>query len=240
MSEPENFLDRWSRRKRGETNEEDKKLETAALPPETGAVAPDVPASDKSTADRKPSGDEEPAFDLSKLPSIDSITAATDIRMFMLPGVPMALRQAALRKVWVTDPKIRDFIEMAENQWDFTADMPGFDFSPPTGDVKKMVAEIFGKSHEEKEAELKAASAEEKPVSIAADVEKPTETSTEQSVRLSGPEERKLIPENPPATEPEPVGLEDPANVASQNIDATQNEIVQEIPKRRHGSALPG
>jgi hypothetical protein len=47
--------------------------------------------------------------------------------------------------MWVADPKIRDFIGIAENQWDFTVQgaTPGFDLAPPTGDVARLVADIF-------------------------------------------------------------------------------------------------
>ncbi|NWG25352.1 MAG: DUF3306 domain-containing protein, partial [Pseudorhodoplanes sp.] len=88
----------------------------------------------------------EPAFDLSKLPSLESITANTDIRVFLQPGVPAALTRAALRRAWSADPAIRDFIGLSENSWDFTAPDSVHGFGPllPTDDVKRMVAEIFG------------------------------------------------------------------------------------------------
>ena len=85
-------------------------------------------------------------FDLSKLPSLDSITAATDIRDFLAPGVPKEIARAALRRAWSADPAIRDFKGLAENDWDFTdpTAMPGFGALPPGTDVKKLVAQIFG------------------------------------------------------------------------------------------------
>ncbi len=248
MSEPDNFFERWSRKKLDPKDEEaGAKQETAALPPE--AVEADSAASEDEGAPAKKAkpGGEEPAFDLSKLPSIDSITATTDIRMFMLPGVPMALKQAALRKVWVTDPKIRDFIEMAENQWDFTVNSPGFDFSAPVGDLKKMVADIMGKSEEEKLAEKKLA---EDELSAAADGSDPAGTevasppplpvtpSAENSVRLTGssPEQStdEIASEEVSSDE-----KNESENIAMQKNSASQNTGT-EIPKRRHGSALPG
>ena len=38
----------------------------------------------------------------------NSITAATDIRAFLAPGVPAELTRAALRRAWTADPAIRD------------------------------------------------------------------------------------------------------------------------------------
>jgi hypothetical protein len=58
-------------------------------------------------------------FDPASLPSIDSITADTDIVSFLKSGVPTELTRAALRRAWTSDPAIRDFIGIAENQWDF-------------------------------------------------------------------------------------------------------------------------
>jgi uncharacterized protein DUF3306 len=58
-------------------------------------------------------------FDLATLPSIDSITADTDIVAFLKSDVPTELTRAALRRAWTSDPAIRNFIGIAENQWDF-------------------------------------------------------------------------------------------------------------------------
>jgi hypothetical protein len=58
-------------------------------------------------------------FDPASLPLIDSITADTDIVAFLKSDVPMELTRAALRRAWTSDPAIRDFIGIAENQWDF-------------------------------------------------------------------------------------------------------------------------
>jgi TorA maturation chaperone TorD len=69
-----------------------------------------------------------PPFDLASLPPLQSITAGTDIRSFLGSSVPVELTRAALRRAWVTDPAIRDFIGIADNQWDFNdpTAMPGF------------------------------------------------------------------------------------------------------------------
>lgn len=58
-------------------------------------------------------------FDPTSLPSIDSITADTDVVAFLKSGVPTALTRAALRRAWTSDPAVCDFIGIADNQWDF-------------------------------------------------------------------------------------------------------------------------
>ena len=125
MSDFENFISRWGRLKRSAELKrsrvadlrEDATLSSAAA---TGDVGEDAGAEIQKHA--------VPAFDPASLPSIDSITASTNIRAFLQSGVPAELTRAALRRVWVSDPVIRNFIGIAENQWDFTdpAAIPGF------------------------------------------------------------------------------------------------------------------
>jgi Protein of unknown function (DUF3306) len=103
MSDTETFLSRWLRLKRESE---------ASLPPE------DAPAAEPAAA----------AFDPSSLPPIESIVADSDIRAFLHEAVPAELTRAALRSAWTADPAIRDFVGIAENQWNFNdaACIPGF------------------------------------------------------------------------------------------------------------------
>jgi hypothetical protein len=75
-----------------------------------------------------PESPPNPDVDLSSLPPIESIDAATDITAFLRKGIPQELSRAALRRAWSADPAIRDFIGLAENAWDFNDPnaMPGF------------------------------------------------------------------------------------------------------------------
>ena len=108
MSE-EDFLARWSRRKR----------ESRAEPANPAAAQSAPPVEVK---------DDQNELDLSSLPSIDEIDAATDITSFLRKGIPQDLSRAALRRAWAADPTIRDFVGLAENAWDFNdpTAMPGF------------------------------------------------------------------------------------------------------------------
>ena len=87
----------------------------------------------------------EPAFDLSQLPPIKSITAETDIRGFLAPGVPADLRLAALRRAWAADPKVRDFVGL--NDYDFDFHTPGaiYGFGPleMTDELRQEVVRIL-------------------------------------------------------------------------------------------------
>jgi hypothetical protein len=108
MSEPENFIARWSRRKRAAAQEAEAKESSAA----SGAADEEVRApeehgdeSDVTMARRSASESAEPAFDVTKLPPIESITADSDICAFLAPGVPPELTRAALRRAWAADLK---------------------------------------------------------------------------------------------------------------------------------------
>src|SRR5262249_7554649 len=115
MSEPENFLSRWSRRKL-EAEREAPREPAIEKPEPARAPQPEkedaAPAEASNAADAK--ANEPPKFDPATLPPIESIEAATDIRPFLQAGVPSELTRAALRRAWTSDPNIRDFIGIAE------------------------------------------------------------------------------------------------------------------------------
>ncbi len=130
----DSFLTRWSWRKAAAKAEPQ---------PQPVREEEQPPESQPQPSSEQP-GDE---VDLSSLPPLDSITSETDITAFLKRGVPEALRTAALRKAWINDPAIRDFVGLSENAWDFTnpAGIPGFgpiDFSPEQ--VRQMAAELVG------------------------------------------------------------------------------------------------
>jgi hypothetical protein len=64
-----------------------------------------------------------------------------DVTQFLRAGVPAELTRAALRRTWATDPAIRDFIGIAENQWDFNDPnaIPGFGPPAPLEDGANVV-----------------------------------------------------------------------------------------------------
>jgi hypothetical protein len=148
MSDPEdsteNFVGRWSRRKRA----------AKTLTPDD--TAPTRPEPRDADADPPPGAPPEneapmPTFDSGALPPIDSITATSDVRAFLAPGVPEELTRAALRRAWVIDPTIRDFVGLAENQWDFTKPdaVPGFGSLELTPELRRIAAAIFGDALEQ-------------------------------------------------------------------------------------------
>src|SRR5580704_4159008 len=91
-----------------------------------------------------PANAPEAPFDLASLPSIEDIVADTDIIAFLRAGVPVELVRAALRRAWTSDPAIRDFIGIAENQWDFNDPnaIPGFGPLAASEDGVDILAQI--------------------------------------------------------------------------------------------------
>jgi hypothetical protein len=117
MSNHIEFLARWSRRKRHATSE-NTQSKSGSSSDNIVSEASATPAKDET---RLP-------FDDASLPKLESIGAKSDIRAFLEAGVPGDLARAALRRVWSSDPAIRDFIGLSENSGDFNAPgaMAGF------------------------------------------------------------------------------------------------------------------
>jgi hypothetical protein len=139
----EDFLTRWSRRKRDVVETEQAK----GTPREHDTIPQNAIPEDATPVEAiKTATPPEPAFDLKSLPPIESITAATDIRPFLAPGVPVDIARAALRRAWSADPRIRDFVGLADYDWDFHTPGSAAGFGPleMTDELRRMVARIVG------------------------------------------------------------------------------------------------
>jgi Protein of unknown function (DUF3306) len=111
---------RIGKRKRAVTESDNVFLRWVRLKHEAKTTAQQAEAvSTGVEAAAEQSGINAAPFDPASLPSIGSITADTDIVAFLKSDVPMELTRAALRRAWTSDPAIRDFIGIADNQWDF-------------------------------------------------------------------------------------------------------------------------
>jgi hypothetical protein len=141
MTAPENFVSRWARLKSASDTEP--KTELVGNGPQPEAVASAGP--ETPSVHRQDEVIDEP-FDPASLPSIETITVDTDIRGFLQSRVPAALTRAALRQAWASDPAIRDFIGIAENQWDFNdpTAMPGFGPMRETDNAPALLARALG------------------------------------------------------------------------------------------------
>jgi hypothetical protein len=119
MSKPidhdEPFLARWARRKRDAQSQSPQAGSEDAQSPTVAGLDPSPEGAREVEAEKE--------LDLSKLPKVEELTADSDISAFLDKRVPQLLRNAALGRMWALDPTIRDFIEVAENQWNWN--VPG-------------------------------------------------------------------------------------------------------------------
>ncbi len=197
----ESFLTRWSRRKR-----EVETKSPAQAPPADGLTAP-APCG-------QPAPEPPDVLDIiAELPPLEEITAATDIRAFLAPGVPAELRLAALRRAWSADPAIRDFVGLAENQWDFTApdSVPGFASRIDPEQVLRLLNKVVGGDETQASSPASPSPAE---IASAADELNATVASS-----------------SPPA--PATVGSDESKSVVEEHHDTSNASL------RRHGGALP-
>ena len=217
MSGDEQFLARWSRRKH------DAKAGHAELAPDEAAEA-QRPASPDPAAEPVSSETE-----LSDLPAIESIDAATDITAFLRKGIPEELSREALRRAWSTDPAIRDFVGLAENAWDFNEPnaMAGFgrlDYSPEQIDalVRRIVAGVVK-------------TAESLPEPLAETSSDPARSACAEGGFAQPSNQVKAMADPRPSDKSATVEL--PSDSAASQPVASSEETP--LPRRTHGGALP-
>jgi hypothetical protein len=228
VSDEETFLARWSRRKR-ETervpSDEAQAASSAGAPAASAAAPPRNAAAEDNARGGEPG---EPAqeneVDLASLPPLESISAATDIRAFLAPGVPAALTRAALRRAWAADPAIRDFVGLAENAWDFNAPdtIPGFGSALPAEEAQRLIAEMV-----RRDDRVSSSSRDPDPLEKTEDIQ-----AEETPTPAPGAKEAQIVGAPDPAS-----GKQNQVDAAMQKEEAADDRPVRLV--RQHGGALP-
>lgn len=209
--EDEPFFSRWSKRK----------LESAEPPP-APEPEPDAPA-----AEEPESLSEE---ELAALPRLEDFTPQTDIRPFLRAGVPQELRNAALRRIWLLTPAIRDHVDPAVDyawDWNTPGGVPGDGAAPSPERMAQMLREIVA-PRRDAAAETGLEVAEKQ----ALDATKTSDVAAPQSSAARPPEPTPSEPVTLSEAEPD-AEIPDP-----KKTQADQSEKV--LTRRRHGGALPG
>ena len=250
MNDPDDFLTRWSRRKREAADE-------SARPPTDEQGTPDAPAAERAADDATPptpavgAGTTEPVFDLSKLPPIESITAETDVRAFLVPGVPAELRLAALRRAWVADPKVRDFVGLADYDFDFHTPgaIAGFGPLEMTDELRQQVVQMF--SGWQPEVDATGSASADKPAPAANLVTPPAQPTAAikeinaqpGSAGLAAAEESGVGGDQPVQDQDEVITTQATSRRNKDHValqqEQSQSENLQTLAKRSHGRALP-
>ena len=243
MSETENFITRWSRRKRKAAEDGEATRSSGAVDAAPEGAHPNEDQREGGEAPRSGASDRPASMpDPTKLPPIETITAESDIRAFLAPGVPPELTRAALRRAWAADPKIRDFVGLADYDWDFNAPgaMTGFGSLEMTDELRQQIARMVGgnlaneatdsPAQTSAEVQGKPAPAETATESVAT----PAEASTQQVQRSAGTSQD----EHTGAHNSDALLQRNKVDIASRNnSENTDND--QLIEKRPHGRALP-
>jgi hypothetical protein len=229
MSDTKKFLARWSERKLKPETTEDPRSEKKSA---TETRVDERRAAESATA--------EPEFDITQLPSLESIVANSDIRAFLQKGVPSHLRHAALRRAWSADPAIRDFVGLSENSWDFNQpdSLPGF--GPiDVEDVRRLAARYFGGAPTETEADS----------AQAASIKQETSDAPVQQTQVAALEDQSAVRQTQAESDPRAANpasdADAPASSGDHQPDAAAQQEAPDGPPdshsrpRRHGGALP-
>lgn len=234
----DSILARWSRRKlAARTDEASAPQEAEQAPTEiaTGDAAPDPESSLSGTE-----AEELDAELVAALPSVEDLTAESDITAFLKEGVPAALKRAALRRIWSLDPGIRDYVGPSEYAWDFNQPGSMAGFGPL--DAKETTVGFLSKA-----------------VRAIDTVTKPVEAAQEPDPSQQPPRDKAPTTAEPDAsqTEPPPMdeapGMEVPVVVAGTNVTppvegesrsyaphgSTSSQPPETFAQPRHGGAMP-
>jgi Protein of unknown function (DUF3306) len=225
---PDNFILRWARMKRGSDTAQEPGVAGNSLPSASAATASadlEAPPAQANAATAEP-------FDLASLPSIESIVADSDIGVFLRSGVPAELTRAALRRAWASDPAIRDFIGIAENQWDFNDPdaIPGFSLLQATDNAPAVFAQVASRLESVPEAFLAT------PPSV-----EPAASGVVGSKHAVAGQGAQSSPGQSCSADPGVSSLSNEISNAGRETESART-VEEDEPSRktrRHGSALP-
>ncbi len=192
------FLGRWSRLKRAQAKPAPEPESVEDLPPEPPAPEPEMLSEEE----------------LAALPRVEDLVEGSDIRAFLRAGVPRQLRNAAMRRMWMLTPAIRDYRDPAVDyawDWNTPGGVPGDGAAPSPERAAEMLRDLFAPRAERAAEGL----AEDAPLAEA------TEPVAAETAAASD------IEAHEPAADP---GLD----------TAGPDPVADPLPRRRHGSALPG
>ncbi|SEF87544.1 DUF3306 domain-containing protein [Bosea lathyri] len=218
----EGFLARWSRRKRDP--------EKAAAPVAAPVAEPALPEG-RTLEDL-----------IAELPRLEDLVPGQSLQAFMQSWVPTDIRTAALRRMWLLDPAIRDYVNPALDyayDYNIPGGAPGYGPMETSAEMVREVTDMFERvvAGERGEpikpiAQPNMAQAEE------------GEAATEAAVASADLPLAKL-PENEPLPLADRIGeggqgkkMDASEHSEPPSPRATRSEMAPN--PRRHGGALPG
>jgi hypothetical protein len=227
MSNDKDFLARWSRRKHHAATDKIRQSKSESTPDDIVSGTPVALAQ----------GENRLPFDPASLPTIESIGAESNISAFLEAGVPGDLARAALRRVWSSDPAIRNFVGLSENSWDFNAPgaMPGF--GPIDGEeVGRLLTRLLG------EPDTIAAAVHPPVISpLAEDSQKPAGESDPVENQATNAESMALVSAKGQLFDEIDVAADvtQQGRATAPQSELTPSEWLSPILRRGHGGASP-
>lgn len=222
------FLSRWSRLKR----------QPAPAPAPEAAPPVAEPA-----AAPAPEGK---ALDdlLAQLPRVEDLVPGQSLTAFMQPWVPNGVRNAALQRMWLLDPAIRDYVSPAlDYAYDYNTPggAPGFGPMETGQDAIREVAEMFdralGKGSNEGPAAPEHA---HDNVSQAGSTGAETDAAPQHSFPVTSTATTEVSGvADKAAGKPQEIGGEAPTDPVAVHKTASETKDLRPV-GRRHGGALPG
>lgn len=236
--ETEPFLARWSRRKRELAGvkppapDADHASLATSPPPAEGQIAEDT-ATQPTKA--------EPPLDLSKLPRLEDLTADTDITAFLDRRVPAPLRNAVLSRMWTLDPTIRDFIEVAELQWDWNspAGAPFYELMEPGSAAGTLIGDASSAITRALRGEAETPAGDAVTDATAGD-DTPRKIEQHASDHIASQHPSLAEQDEPGGSITSRIASDRPSGTGIEVVSATQHTHDRPPPaQRRHGGALP-
>lgn len=222
--EPEGFLGRWSRVKRTAACSVPELEPEPAPEPETSGGADADPAAGTGQAPDAAQSTSS-AEELAALPRIEDLVPGSDIRAFLRTGVPRALRNAAMRRMWMLTPGIRDYKDPAVDyawDWNTPGGVPGDGVAPTPERAAQMLKSFLAPR---------------------------PQTTPDEAMGEGGDAPSELAdhaaPETADDTPDSPSSLVEDAAAGGDRMAVADAQEAPEadldpVPRRRHGSALPG
>ncbi len=220
------FLSRWSRLKRQPAPAPE------AAPPAAEPAASPVP--------------EGKALDdlLAQLPRVEDLVPGQSLSAFMQPWVPTGVRNAALQRMWLLDPAIRDYVSPAlDYAYDYNTPgaAPGFGPMETGQDAIREVAEMFDRvlGKDPKEGPGQSAGGHDN-VSQAGSTDAPADAAVQQSFPATSTVRTEVSGASAKTSgKAQEIGGEGAQAPAAVHKSANETKDLRPV-ARRHGGALPG
>jgi hypothetical protein len=249
------FLSRWARRK-AEQRLTDETPGAAADAVAGSAPDVDVALSHPSVKDGHGPGDTLPAIaenavemegvqhedalseeELAALPPVEEMTADSDLTIYLRKGVPAAMRNAAMRRMWGLNPAISTYLDPARDYfWDYNAPatITGFGGTLSPGDAAAYVARLLRPGERSVDDEAGGAPSEvaEAPGTVEGDTED----------EMASPAAGEDLASGEPKQMPDVWATEDAPPKVATNLDqdtGVPKEPDRSFVRRKHGGALP-